>query len=483
MVISKRVIILLVVAIISFPTVCGQKQSIGEYVDNMVKEPDMETATVAINIYNATQGNDIYCYNAVKSMVPASVVKLVTTAVGFEKLGNDFRFKTSLGYSGEVDKRGVLQGNLYIVGGGDPLLGSYRYKQTVIDTVFALWKNAMASEGIKKINNRVCYDASIFDEKPLHDSWMWGDIGNYYGCGVHGLNIHENMYFAHFDAGTHLNRKATLTSITPKNVAVHNQLDVSTGSQNSGDGVVVYGDPYTSLRLYIGTVPLGKENFKIRAAMPNPPKSCAEMFAKYLNENKIGVSEFVSEGLARTQNITYFFSHYSPAYSDIATYTNHTSNNIYAESIFKYLGYSKYKLGSFETGAYVVNDYLKEHNLSTKGVKIVDGSGLSRQNMVTASFMCRLLAEVAKQPYYKDYLKTLPQIGKTGTAKNMLKNKNVKKEIYLKTGSMTGIKSYAGYVVDNKGDLITFCFMVNNFECSQATISKKLEHILLMILE
>ena len=97
--------------------------------------------------------------------------------------------------------------------------------------------------------------------------------------------------------------------------------------------------------------------------------------------------------------------------------------------------------------------------------------------------MCRFLAEVAKQPYYNDFLKTLSKIGESGTAKNMLKNKKLKKEIYLKTGSMNGIKSYAGYVVDNKGDLITFCFMVNNFECSQANISKKLEQILLMIIE
>ena len=461
----------------------GQKPSIRDYVETMVEEPDVASATFAINIFNASTGQNIYSYNANRSLVPASMVKMITTAVGFEELGKNFRFKTSIGYSGTIDKRGILQGNLYIVGGGDPILGSYRYKQTAVDSVFAIWKKSLTEAGIKKIGNRVCYDASVFDDKPLHDSWMWGDVGNYYGCGVHGLNIHENMYFVHFDAAERLNQKAALVDITPKNIDVRSQLNVSTGPEKSGDCVTIYGEPNSNIRICTGTVPLGKKNFRVRGAMPTPPKSCAEMFAKYLNQNDIEVSTFVSEGLAKTQNITYLFDYYSPVYSDIATFTNQTSNNIYAESIFKYLGYSKYKLGSYETGAFVVNAYLKEHKLNTKGVKLVDGSGLSRQNMVTASFMCQFLAEVAKQPYYKDYLKTLSQIGKTGTAKNMLKNKNIKKEIYIKTGSMSGIKSYAGYVVDTKGDLITFCFMVTNFECSQANISKKLEEILLMIIE
>jgi D-alanyl-D-alanine carboxypeptidase/D-alanyl-D-alanine-endopeptidase (penicillin-binding protein 4) len=217
--------------------------------------------------------------------------------------------------------------------------------------------------------------------------------------------------------------------------------------------------------------------------MPAPPKSCAEMFAKYLNNNNISVSNYVSEGLVRTQNITYLFDYYSPVYSDIATYTNQTSNNIYAESIFKYLGYTKYKTGSFETGAYVISDFLKEHSINTKGVRIVDGSGLSRQNMMTTRFMCNFLAEISKQPYYNDFVKTLSQIGKSGTAKNMLKNQPVKQEIYIKTGSMNGIKTYAGYIINKKGELISFCFMANNFECSQNKISQKLEQILLMIIE
>ena len=462
----------------------AQNTNIDAYVKKMVVDPDVENATFGISVYNVTKNKPIYNYNGNKSMIPASIQKLITTSIGFEKLGKDFRFKTSIGYTGTIDEEsGVLYGNIYIIGGGDPILGSYRYKQTAIDSVFSKWKQAMTDAGIKKVEKRICYDASIFDSKQLHDSWMWGDIGNYYGCGVSGLNIHENMYFAHFSSGSLLNRPAIINSITPRNVDVWNKNEVTTGSQNSGDGVVIYGEPNSNVRSYTGTVPLGQKNFKIRGSIPNPPETCAKMFQKYLNDAGIETSAYVSESSLNNDHVKVLFDYFSPSYLDIVTFTNHTSNNIYVESIFKYLGYNRYKKGSFETGEYVVKDFFKEHQLVDKGVSVIDGSGLSRQNMMTTSFMCKFLAEISRQPYFNDFLHTLPQIGKSGTAKNILKNKNITKEIYIKTGSMSKIKAYAGYVVNDNGDLISFCFIANNFECSQSKIGTKLEQILLMIID
>ena len=195
------------------------------------------------------------------------------------------------------------------------------------------------------------------------------------------------------------------------------------------------------------------------------------------------MADDVVENSTNKRDITMVFDYYSPSYAEIVAYANQTSNNIYVESIYKYLGYKKYKIGTFETGSRAITDYLKLHNLSTKGVRIVDGSGLSRMNMMTARFMTDFLTEVSKQPYYADYLETLSQIGKSGTAKNMLKNTNLKRDIYIKSGSMNGIKSYAGYIVGNNGDVITFCFMVNNFKCSGTKVGKKLEQILLMLID
>ncbi len=480
---KTRNIFIFLLVLYSTSSIFAQSNKLTDYVQKLENDKHLASTTFSINVFNITKNESIYSYDKNRSLVPASIVKLITTAAGFEKLGKNFRFKTTIGYTGTIDENGLLQGNVYIIGGGDPLLGSYRYKETVIDSVFAIWKQALSDAGIKKISQRICYDASIYDNKQLHDSWMWGDIGNYYGCGVSGLNIHENMYFAHFTAGSSLNHPATIEKITPGNIDIRNQNEVTTGPANSGDNVVIYGEPNSNIRSYVGTVPFGKRDFKIRGSIPYPPKTCAEIFAKYLSNNGIETSPYVSEASFKTNHIKILFDYFSPSYQDIVRYTNQTSNNIYAESIYKYLGFVNYQEGSFESGALAINNFLKEHNLVPKGIKLVDGSGLSRQNMLTTDFVCNFLKEIASSPYFEDFKQTLPKIGESGTAKNMLKNSQKKVEIYIKSGNMTGIQSYAGYIVGNNGNLICFCFMVNNYDCSPAVVYKKFEDMLLIILE
>ena len=124
--INKKIILSVVGVALSMMVVA--QQNVADYVKKMVEEPDFESAMVGISIYNATTGENIYSYNENKSLIPASIQKLLTTSAGFEELGANFRFRTSIGYVGELDKKGLLQGDVVIVGGGDPILGSYRYR-------------------------------------------------------------------------------------------------------------------------------------------------------------------------------------------------------------------------------------------------------------------------------------------------------------------------------------------------------------------
>ena len=153
--------------------------ALNKAVTDLSKEEALKHASLGVCVYNVDKKSQVYAYNSQRSLIPASLTKLFTTAVGFEKLGSNFRFKTTLAYDGEIDNNGTLHGDIYIIGGGDPLLGSYRYKQTVPDSLFAAWHRAVVAAGIRAVNGRVLYDASIFDNHPLHDSWQWGDIGNY----------------------------------------------------------------------------------------------------------------------------------------------------------------------------------------------------------------------------------------------------------------------------------------------------------------
>ena len=480
----RKTTIIAVVILLCCPLVSLRSQSTADLeklVNETRRSAGMQHGTLAVCVQNVKQNKTLFSYNAEQSMIPASVEKLLTTGVGFARMGSDFRFVTKVGMRGTVDRDGVLHGNIYITGGGDPTLGSYRYRQTAQDSLFDGWMRALKRKGVRRIDGRVCYNSTIFDEQPLHDSWQWGDVGNYYGAGVSGLNFHENMYFVYFNAGPKIGHPATVTGIKPKNLEVHGISEVTTAAETTGDNVTIYGAPSSKERLYRGTVPLGKQNFAVRGAMPNPARSCADLFSSFLRTHGIGISSNSIQVYTTPDSMRSVVDQYSSEYYTLAQYTNLTSNNIYAESIFKYLGYKKYGVGSFLNGSRAVMDYLKEKGMPTGGVRIVDGSGLSRSNAMTADFMCRYLSLMTKEPFYEDFLQSLAKVGESGTAKNLLPNLPNGITVRVKTGTMDGVKAYAGYVITPRGETLTFCIISNGHDCSPQEAASRLNKILYKI--
>ena len=466
---------------ISFAASSQNNAAVAKVVNDLAREESMKHATLSVSVYNVDRKSQVYAYNSQRSVIPASLTKLFTTALGFEKLGKNFRFRTTLAYSGEIEKNGTLRGDLYIIGGGDPLLGSYRYKQTVPDSVFAAWQKAVTAAGIKAVDGRVYYDASIFDNHPLHDNWQWGDIGNYYGSGVGGLNFHENMFFIYFTPGGKLGYPVSVARMEPKGVNLHIINEVLTGPAKSGDQVVVYGEPGSTIRVCKGTVPIDSKNFSVRASLPKPAQACADLFTAYLRSHRVSVSGAASEVLRRPSNLVTLLEYTSPTYYVIAQYTNMTSNNTYAEAIHRYLGYKMYGLGSSANGAKAVGDYIQRLRLESSGVALEDGSGLSVRNRVTTDFVCRFLSEISKTSYFDDYQKSLALAGEKGTVKNMLTGLPSNVTVRMKTGSMTGVRAYAGYVTTAKGERLCFSVIANDFSCTGNQMRTKLEKVIMKI--
>ncbi len=469
------------VAITPYTAKSQSTANLQKIVSDISKEDALKHGTLAVSVYSLDKKSSVYGFNQQKSVIPASVTKIITTAAGFERLGSNFRFKTVLGYSGNIDPNGTLHGNLYIIGGGDPLLGSYRYKQTVPDSLFAAWKRAISAAGIKAVNGRVQYDASIFDNHPINDTWQWGDIGNYYGSGINGLNFHENMFFIHLTPGARIGYPATVSHTQPSGLALHIINEVTTGPAKTGDRVTVYGDPASTIRTCSGTMPLDNKNFSVRASLPKPGQACADLFTAYLRRNKINVSGAASEALKRPSNITTLLEYTSPTYSVIAQYTNMTSNNTYAEAIHRYLGYKAGGLGSAANGCKAIDDYIKLLKLEHSGVTFEDGCGLSRNNKVTTDFLCRFLTEVSKASYFEHFYKSLALAGENGTVKNMLKGLPAGVSVRMKSGSMGGIRAYSGYITNAKGNRYCFAIIANDYDCSEAQIKSKLEKIIFAI--
>ena len=478
--------ILLPIAILAAALFSGQiaaqsTADLEKLVNETRRSTGMQHGSLAVSVYNVRQQKSVYNHNADLSMIPASVQKLLTTGVGFANLGSGFRFTTKVTMRGNVDRDGVLHGNIYITGGGDPTLGSYRYRQTAQDSLFDGWLRALKRKGVRRIDGRVCYNVNIFDEQPMHDTWQWGDIGNYYAVGASALNFHENMFFVYFNAGARIGYPATAVSIKPKNLDMHGICEVTTAAETTGDNVTIYGSPFGKERLYRGTVPLGKQNFPVRGAMPDPPRSCADIFSSYLRTHGIGISSNSMQVYTQPDSLRSVVDQYSSEYYTIAQYTNLTSNNLYAESIFKYLGYKKYGIGTFDNGSRAVMDYMKDKGLATGGVRVVDGSGLSRSNAVTADFLCHYLAVLTKEPFFDDFLVSLPKAGESGTAKNILPNLPNGITVRVKTGTMDGVKAYAGYITTARGEILSFCIISNGHDCSSQEAAAKLNKILYKI--
>jgi len=189
----KRIINILLLHCLFVP-VHAQAQQV---VEQLLKRPDMQGASFSISVKEVESGQTIYAYDSSRELIPASVMKLVTTATALEILGEDFCFPTSLEYDGNI-KDGVLNGNLYIKGSGDPSLGSaYLSEDNTHENneFIPVWIAAIQKAGIRRITGSVIADESIFDMEGTSAKWVNEDLGNYYAAGSYGLSVFDNLVF------------------------------------------------------------------------------------------------------------------------------------------------------------------------------------------------------------------------------------------------------------------------------------------------
>jgi len=164
----------------------------------LMADSSMLSSSVSVCILNTVNGESVFEYRANESLMPASVLKIVTSSAALELLGPDYLFKTKIGYTGNLNKRsGRLTGDIIITGGGDPALGSHYFKDNY-NNFLKNWIVEISNLGIKKIKGRVIVDDSWYDYQPVPAKWLWEDAGNYYGAGAYGLSLFDNTFEIHF---------------------------------------------------------------------------------------------------------------------------------------------------------------------------------------------------------------------------------------------------------------------------------------------
>lgn len=494
----KRITVLLLL-ILSSVTLCAQSKSVAltaleAEISTLKKYEGLKHAAWSVFVYNISESKTMAEYNSQMSLLPASIQKTITTATALALLGSQFRFETALEYSGNIDSlSGTLHGNLYLKGGGDPTLGSARFgKQCNADSVLNRFVRALLNAGIRHIDGALVADESVFDPL-IPRSWAWEDVGNYYACAVSGLSINENMYRLYFDAGTAIGDPATFTGMETEIPDMKWVNLVTTGKSGSGDQVYILGGPYTADRILTGTVPLGKKHFDVDGAIPDPARYCGDLFLRKLIAAGINCKNGLllsreenwkgAAGLQDTLKRQNLATHYSPDLSEIVYYTNLKSVNLYAEAMLKMTGLKQGGYGSTVKGTEAIEAYWVSRGIDWKGMELYDGSGLSRKNRITASALGRILAQFASHKEYSVFAASFPVAGKSGNMSSLLKGTVAENNLIAKTGTMDGVRSFAGYVKSLGGDDLCFVIIMNQFTCTPSEIRSQCASLMQKIAE
>ncbi len=445
-------------------------------VQNFASNPLLENATISLLVKDLKTGQ-IIVQNRPKSLaITASTMKLVTTCTALEILGPDFCFETTLEIDGKITADGVLNGNLYIRGGGDPTLGS----EKLGDVAFlSKWVEAVRSAGIKKIEGQIIADASLFDDEGVNPHWTWEDIGNYYASGAYGISYLDNTYKLTLKSGVEGSTPEIL-KITPElpELKFENYLK---STKINFDSAYFYGAPHSNFRSIRGQIPANRSEFIIKGDIPNPGLLLAKHLDLKLRESGCVISKQPTDKAIVRNSRVPIYSYKSPTLSQIITEINVQSNNHYAEHLFRYLSLKNCSVANSNDAVMTIRNFWKSKGLPVDQLKQYDGSGLSPMNAVSANFFVELLGYMkTKSANYVLFSKSLAVAGESGTLSSFLKNTSLQGKVRAKSGTISAVKCYAGYM-ETKGVNYAFSILVNHANGSSKDVTKKIESLLLQL--
>ena len=455
----------------------------------LLQAPYMRGASFSLVVKDVQEGRTVYSYDTDRLQSPASVLKTVATATALEILGEDYRYPTTLEYDGILEN-GTLEGNLYIKGSGDPSLGSSHFAPGQ-NKFLSTWIAALQKAGIKHITGSVISDESIFDTEGVSIKWLREDMGNYYAPGSYGISIFDNMYKLSLQtgaAGTRPVLKGTEPDIPF--IRFKNYLKAA---PVSSDSAYIIGAPLDDVRYLYGVLPANREAYVLKGDIPDPALYLARYLTDQLQQKGIRVDGSpscyrieVEENRWKKGERKEIVTTYSPTLREIASVCNHVSHNLYADALVKTVGL-QYKprrnemISSFGRGVQVVKEYWEKKGLDVFPLRMNDGSGLAPADKVSAGFMGELLVYMATESAVSDaFIASLPQAGIEGSVRNFLKGSKLQGKARLKSGGITGVRSYAGYITKD-GKTYAVAVFSNNYSCPMSLMTRALEKLLLQL--
>lgn len=453
---------------------------LNKFVEEWQKDKDLKGAIYSYCVYDYKNELVIAENDAHQFVIPASTLKAITTAAALKTLGNNFKFTTKIAYIGTFNKEsGVLNGDIIIIGSGDPTLQSENFYKKDSATLSDKWAGIIKNAGIKEITGKIIGDASAW-EHTVPGNWIWADINNYFGAVPCGLSFMDNKFRIYFNS-KEVGSKVELSMIVPEQLTSKVKINNKVIAKGTEDEAYIFGDPFGYNKDVAGRIPPNRTNYEVEAALPDPALLCAEFVMNSIK--KLGIkckdNSAISnyDKLDTSLKITTLYTHYSPSLEKIVNVTNITSNNLFAESLLRVLGN-----GSAYSGIEVVKKTLTSKGIDVNELYMTDGSGLARSNLVTTYLQATLLGKVMLDNMInKSFLNSLPIAGKQGSMSNIGKGTYIENKMKAKTGYINKARGYTGYITTKTGKELSFSILFNNYTCSAKEAKVKIEKFLVAL--
>jgi serine-type D-Ala-D-Ala carboxypeptidase/endopeptidase (penicillin-binding protein 4) len=477
----------------------AENPSLARHIDQILADPQVARGMWGIEAISLSSGQRLYSLNADKLFTPASNTKLFTTAATLALIGPDYHFQTTVEANSVVDKYGRLSGDLFLVGRGDPNLSGrilpyhlHTQRTDLPASIHALDELAdqLVQKGVKFIDGDVVADDSYYVFERYGEGWTQDDLIWEWGAPVSALTLNDNVILMNILPGDRPGEHA-FVNITP--YAEYYRLDNRILTTAAGTGprkIFINREPGANLVSLWGTIPADDEGANEELAIEDPADFAAQLFRGMLEKRGIVVygrarshhSELAS-GTAFTikTTVTARGGDASPASSNspgnfplvLATYesqplqqdlrvVNKVSQNLHAELLLRLLGRQKGAAPTIEGGLQVMSGFLTQAGILRDEYAFYDGSGLSRENLVTPHAIVKLLRYASQQPWGPLYEETLPVAGTDGSLADRFKAGIGEKIVHAKTGSLGHVNALSGYATTVKGERIAFSVMANN---------------------
>jgi len=491
-------------------------RTLGSRIDALLADSEVARGFWGVAIVDLTRGKTLYARNADKLFTPASNTKLFTTAATMALIGPDYRFRTTVETTGTLDRYGRLTGDLVLVGRGDPNLSgrTLPYNLRTERTLPAIrvlegLANSVVQAGLKFVDGDVVADDAYFAYERYGEGWsqddlVWGD-----GAPVSALTINDNVVFVSIlpavRAGDH-----AFVSITP--ASNYYQVDNRIMTTPPGTGprkIFINREPGSRQLTLWGNIPVDDPGANEALAIEDPAEFAAQVFRDLLQQRGVVIYghsrarhlELASLGtvsvttlasarggegggpaLAPIQPLVLASYQSQPLIQDVRV-INKVSQNLHAEILLRLLGREKGTAGTIEGGQEVLRGFLNRAGISPDEFVFYDGSGLSRENLVTPQAVVKLLGYVNTQPWVEDYRNTLPLAGVDGSLADRFKNTPADGRVQGKTGSLNHVNALSGFLTTRRGDRIAFSILCNNHHLAPKRALEVIDQIVLAAVE